>query len=430
MAPARRSFVRRLASIPALAVLLSAGLLVDVALAAAPTITSFSPQSGPVGTAVTIDGTNFTGATQVKFKNRTASFTVDSDGKITATVPAMAQTGKISVTTPDGTALSATSFVVTATAAPTITSFSPTSGLPGAAVTINGTNFDGATSVTFNGVGASFTVNSSLRITATVPSGATTGPIRVTTPSGTATSSTNFRVGGAPTITSFAPTFGPVGTVVTINGTNFTGATSVKFNLTSASFTVDSDTKITATVPNGATTGPISVTGPGGTATSRAAFTVPGTPTVGGFSPSSGPFDSRVLITGQSYSNVSTVKFNGVSASFTINSATQVTAIVPRGATTGPISVTNPNGTAFSDDPFTIRHLRRATLALSGSLRASGIVRVLDGTAACIDEVAVRIQRLVSGSWRTVGTTVTDEDGSYSVRVANREGRHRARAPR
>ncbi|MGH2529747.1 MAG: hypothetical protein ACRDH0_10525, partial [Actinomycetota bacterium] len=109
---------------------------------------------------------------------------------------------------------------------------------------------------------------------------------------------------------------------------------------------------------------------------------------------------------------------------------TQVTAIVPRGATTGPISVTNPNGTAFSDEPFTIKHLRRVTLALSGSLRASGIVRVLDGTAACIDEVAVRIQRFVSGSWRTVGTTVTDEDGSYSVRVANREGRHRARAPR
>lgn len=514
MAAARRSFVRRLASIPVLAVLLSAGLVVDVALAAAPTITSFSPQSGPVGTAVTINGTNFTGATQLKFKNRTASFTVDSDVKITATVPAMAQTGKISVTTPDGTALSATSFVVTATAAPTITTFSPTSGLPGAAVTINGTNFDGATSVTFNGVGASFTVNSSLKITATVPSGATTGPIRVTTPSGTAMSSTNFRITGAPTITSFSPTFGPVGTVVTINGTNFTGATdvrfknksataftvnsdtkitatvpsgaqsgaisvttpsgtatsatdftvstsppaptitsfsptsgapgisvtingtnftgatSVKFNLTSANFTVDSDTKIRATVPNGATTGTISVTGPGGTATSKTAFTVPGTPTVGGFSPDSGPFDSRVVITGQSYSNVSAVKFNGVSASFTINSATQVTAIVPRGATTGPISVTNPNGTAFSDDPFTIKHLRRVTLSLSGSLRASGIVRVLDGTAACIDEVAVRIQRLVSGSWRTVGTTVTDEDGSYSVRVANREGRHRARTLR
>ncbi|MGH2651550.1 MAG: IPT/TIG domain-containing protein [Actinomycetota bacterium] len=151
---------------------------------------------------------------------------------------------------------------------------------------------------------------------------------------------------------------------------------------------------------------------------------------MGGFSPRSGPFDSRVVITGQSYSNVSAVKFNGVSASFTINSATQVTAIVPRGATTGPISVTNPNGTAFSDEPFTIKHRRRVTLALSGSLRASGIVRVLDGTAACIDEVAVRIQRFVSGSWRTVGTTVTDELGSYFVRVANREGRHRARAPR
>lgn len=229
MAAARRSFVRRLASIPALAVLLSAGLLVDAALAAAPTITSFSPQSGPVGASVTINGTNFDGATQVKFKQRTATFTVDSNTKIMAIVPPQAQTGKISVSTPDGTAISATNFVVTATNAPSITSFSPTSGPVGTTVTINGTNFDGATSVTFNGVGASFTVNSSLMITAGVPSGATTGPIRVTTPNGTATSSTNFRVAGAPTITSFSPTFGPVGTVITINGTNFTGATDVKF---------------------------------------------------------------------------------------------------------------------------------------------------------------------------------------------------------
>jgi IPT/TIG domain len=72
----------------------------------------------------------------------------------------------------------------------------------------------------------------------------------------------------APTITSFSPTSGPVGATVTINGTNFTGATSVKFNGVSATFIVNSATKITATVPTGATTGRISVTTPGGTATS------------------------------------------------------------------------------------------------------------------------------------------------------------------
>ncbi len=72
-----------------------------------------------------------------------------------------------------------------------------------------------------------------------------------------------------PTITSFTPASGPVGTSVTINGTNFTGTSAVLFNGTSASFTVNSATTITATVPEGATSGPISVTTSAGTPTTR-----------------------------------------------------------------------------------------------------------------------------------------------------------------
>jgi len=66
--------------------------------------------------------------------------------------------------------------------------------------------------------------------------------------------------GAVPTISSFSPTIGPVGAAVTINGNNFTGATNVAFNGTAASFTVNSNTQITATVPSDATTGKISVT--------------------------------------------------------------------------------------------------------------------------------------------------------------------------
>jgi hypothetical protein len=68
---------------------------------------------------------------------------------------------------------------------------------------------------------------------------------------------------------------------VTISGNNFTGATSVKFNgLNAASFTVTSATSIQATVPAGASTGPLSVTTTGGTATSAGSFTVTATLTV------------------------------------------------------------------------------------------------------------------------------------------------------
>ena len=97
-----------------------------------------------------------------------------------------------------------------------------------------------------------------------MPIGATTGLIHVTTPVlPAAASATNFGVGAAPTITSFTPTSGKVGTSVTITGTNLTGVTSVKFNGITATFTPSTATTVTATVPAGATTGKITVTTPG-----------------------------------------------------------------------------------------------------------------------------------------------------------------------
>src|SRR5204863_315903 len=143
---------------------------------------------------------------------------------------------------------------------PTIPSFSPSSGAIGASVTITGTAFTGATSVKFNGTTATFTVNSATQITATVPSGATSGTISVTTAGGTGTSAGSFTVIPPPPITSFSPTSGAIGASVTITGTAFTGATTVKFNGTTATFTVNSDSQITATVPAGGTTGTISIT--------------------------------------------------------------------------------------------------------------------------------------------------------------------------
>jgi len=77
-----------------------------------------------------------------------------------------------------------------------------------------------------------------------------------------------------PTITSFSPTSGPIGTAVTLTGTFFTGATSVTFNGTSASFTVTDSTHIATAVPGAATTGLISVVTPNGSGSSSTSFTV------------------------------------------------------------------------------------------------------------------------------------------------------------
>ena len=237
-----------------------------------PTISGFTPTSGPVGASVSISGTNFTGASAVAFNGTSASFSVTSATAIQATVPAGATSGTISVTTPGGTATSSGAFTVVN--GPAISGFTPTSGRVGASVTINGTSFTGATAVAFNGTSASFTVTSDTAIQTAVPAGATTGPVSVTTAGGTAQSSGAFTVVPPPTIASFTPARGPVGTSVTISGTGLTGATSVTFNGLSATFTVQSDAAIQAVVPAGAATGPVTVTTPAGSATSTSNFTV------------------------------------------------------------------------------------------------------------------------------------------------------------
>ena len=76
------------------------------------------------------------------------------------------------------------------------------------------------------------------------------------------------------TVTGFSPTSGPVGTVVTITGTNLAGATKVTFNGVAAVITKDAATKIKVKVPVGATTGKIKVTAPGGKVKTATAFTV------------------------------------------------------------------------------------------------------------------------------------------------------------
>jgi len=75
-----------------------------------PIITSFNPSTGNTGTTVIITGANFTGTTAVSFGGtRAASFTVNSDTRITA-IAAAGSTGKITVTTLNGTATSAALF--------------------------------------------------------------------------------------------------------------------------------------------------------------------------------------------------------------------------------------------------------------------------------------------------------------------------------
>jgi hypothetical protein len=169
--------------------------------AASPTVLAFLPLTGPVGTSVTITGLGFqdsSTATGVAFNGTPAtSFTVDSGVQITATVPVGATTGTVSVTDSEGTGTSVLPFTVTASPLPVVLAFLPLSGPVGTPVTITGTGFTGASSVAFDGQAATFSVASDLQIDTTVPGGADTGAISVTTPGGVAPSLLDFTVSTA-----------------------------------------------------------------------------------------------------------------------------------------------------------------------------------------------------------------------------------------
>jgi uncharacterized repeat protein (TIGR01451 family) len=317
-----------------------------------PYITGFSPSMGNVGTPVQITGELFTGATNVQFNGVSVpGFSPPaSDTLISVNVPAGASSGPITVQTPSGTWTTPTNFFLP----PKITSVSPMAAAPGAAVTIIGTSFAGLSSVTFNGVPAFTQTNgTATQITAYVPASATSGPIVVSAPAG-AVQTNGFVV--LPLITSFSPTKGPPGTVVTINGYGFSGTPTVAFNgAGSGSVTLVNSGQLTATVPSSATSGLITVTTSAGTASSANSstpyFCVP--PIISSFSPNTNSFYPTITISGTHFANPDgsqpTVLFNGTPAfGINANTDTSIAAIAPQNATTGPITVSTCGGSTNS----------------------------------------------------------------------------------
>jgi hypothetical protein len=186
----------------------------------------------------------------------------------------------------------------------------------------------------------------------------------------------NFTVATVPVpaITSVAPGAATIGSQVVITGTNFSGTpsnNSVMFNGSSATVISSSSTTITVTVPDGATTGSITVTVAGMTGTSPSAFVV--TPAISGFTPGNGVIGTAVTINGTGFDPVpanNQVMFNGVAATVNASTLTSISTNVPAGATTGKIAVTVGGETATSVTDFTVS--TPTTPSVSGFLPTSG----------------------------------------------------------
>jgi len=165
-----------------------------------------------------------------------------------------------------------------APAPPAISGFSPGSAGAHATVTVTGTSFTGTTSVTLNGTSVPFSVTSNTRLTFTVPAGAASGAITVVTPAGSATSTGTLTIVPPPTITSISPGSGPIGTSVTVAGTNLQDAVGVEIgSIVTVPTSVALDgSQLTFTVPPGAASGTVRILARNGSATSADTFTVTG----------------------------------------------------------------------------------------------------------------------------------------------------------
>ncbi|MBI0317507.1 IPT/TIG domain-containing protein [Streptomyces javensis] len=385
-------------------------------MASPPVISSVSPAVGSPGggTPVTLTGSNFTQATAVRFgPNFALSYTVVSATQITAVAPPGSGTVQITVTTPAGTS---NGVAFGYAAAPTLTAISPATGpaAGGTTVTLTGTNLLGATAVRFGAVNAtSFTVMSATQITAVAPPGSGTVQVTVTTPGGTSNGvSYTYVAVPAPVLTSVSPGQGPTGggNTVTLTGSGFTGATAVRFGAVSAtSFTVMSATQITAVAPPGSGTVQVTVTTPGGTSNgvSYTYVAVPA-PVLTSVSPGQGPVGggNTVTLTGSGLTGVTAVTFGSTPAlSFTVVSATQITAVAPPGAT-GPvqITVTGPGGTSNGVTYFYVGVPTLTGAAPAQGPTSGGTTVTLTGTNL-LGATAVRFGAVNATSFTVVSAT-------------------------
>lgn len=348
--------------------------------AGTPVISSFTPTSGSTsgGTAVTVYGSNFTGAFSVAVGGTAVAFSPvgDTQLSIPSTPAHVAGSFPITVQNSAGVGTSSQLFTYTsgASSIPVISFLSPTTGptTGGNSVIISGSGLVGATAVQF-GSGLFGTIIAPAlfeggTMTVTAPAHAAGSVyVQVTNGFGTSVQSAGslYTYGtsgtGIPVISTMSPTSGPItgGTQVTLTGSNLNAVTSVSFGGFPATGLIHtSDASLTVTAPAHAA-GQVVVTATSvyGTGTAVSYYTYGGSgtgvgPTVYSFSPNVVPISGgTITFSGVGFSTVTSVSFGGTFASVIPSTDNSFTAFAPAHAA-GPVAVTvtNASGTTTAPD--------------------------------------------------------------------------------
>ena len=320
---------------------------------APPTISSFTPESGTTGTVVSITGTNFTTSATVMFGGVTAaSVRVISSAELQAVV-ADGATGSVQVATVYGSVESQQRF--TYLLPPTITDFAPSSAGAGGRVVIQGTNFSTPAEVFFGGVSASsVSVETAGQITATVSAGGTSGALTVRTRSGSATAPQEFSFEGAPTITGFVERAVTTGASLSIRGTNLLKTRDVRVGGIAAEILDTTAKQLRVRVPAGIVSSPVSVSlaTPFGETTSSVLIPITERAALISFSPAVGFAGTPVVLSGAGFLGATTVTIAGVSALFTIDSDSRISAVAGAVRSRGKVVVQGSTGRAESANDF------------------------------------------------------------------------------
>ena len=363
-----------------------------------PALTAIQPASAAAGSpafTLTVTGSTFVAGSVVKWNGAALTTTYVSASRLTALVPASdvvtaGTTPAITVSNPPPGAATTTTLFFTITGAnpvPSVSTLSPSSAAAGSTaftITVNGSSFVPAAAVTWNGTALSTSYVSASQLTATVPASdlLTAGTANVgvnnPTPGGGSSKTLAFTivsVNPVPTITSLSPTSVAAGSTaftMTVTGSKFVAASSVKWNGAGLTTTFVSATQLTALVPasdllnGGAQAVTVVNPTPGGGTSNSASFTVVAAnplPALTSLEPSSvaaGSSPFTLIVTGSAFVPASVVDWNGAALATTYVSATQLTALVPAldlgsaGAATVTVTTPAPGGGTSNASTFTI----------------------------------------------------------------------------
>ena len=317
-----------------------------------PWVTAFTSRAR-VGDTLTLSGRSFRAVSSVSFGSVvTTNLTVVSNTVMTVVVPPGAPlAAPLTLESPGGRFISVSNFVLM----PRITGFSPSNGAAGTLVTLSGSGLSSVTQVTFGGIPATPASVTATQVTVKVPFGAGTGPVKVSGSFGSDESLSLYYA--PPQLTAITPALVKVGDLLTVSGTNLLGASAVLFGtnrLPAKVFTVVDNRRITAQVPEGASSGWVWVVTPGGEAFGGPISVQGPVPVISGFSPALGAVGTDVRIVGVDLALPATVRFSGVTASVVSTTTNGLMARVPVGAVSGRITVETSAGAAVSAQDFLV----------------------------------------------------------------------------